>query len=42
MSQYPILLRHREIPGLDQLESTARTAGFEAFEKAVTTCSRTR
>jgi len=32
-----ILLRHREIPGIDQLEVYQRVGGFSAFRKAVTT-----
>jgi NADH-quinone oxidoreductase subunit F len=35
MSQY-ILLRHREIPGLDRLEVYRDHGGFEAWSKAVT------
>lgn len=35
MSQY-ILLRHREIPDLNQLEVYRNHGGFEAFQKAVT------
>lgn len=36
MSQH-ILLRHRDIPNLDQLEVYLQNGGFEAFKKAVTT-----
>jgi len=36
MSQY-ILLRHREIPDLNQLEVYRKHGGFEAFQKVVTT-----
>lgn len=36
MSQH-ILLRHRDIPDLDQLEVYLQHGGFEAFKKAVTT-----
>lgn len=35
MNQY-ILLRHRDIPNLDQLEVYRQHGGFEAFRKAVT------
>jgi NADH-quinone oxidoreductase subunit F len=35
MSEY-ILLRHREIPNLDQLDVYRQNGGFEAFKKAVT------
>ena len=31
-----ILLRHREIPGIDQIDVYQKNGGFEAFEKAVT------
>ncbi|MEI8131247.1 MAG: NADH-quinone oxidoreductase subunit NuoF [Leptolinea sp.] len=31
-----ILLRHRDIPGLDQLDIYSKNGGFEAFKKAVT------
>ena len=38
MSEYQhILLRHRDIPDLDQLEVYRQNGGFEAFKKAVTT-----
>ena len=30
------ILRHREIPGIDQLETYRQHGGFDAFEKAVT------
>ncbi|NCB06092.1 MAG: NADH-quinone oxidoreductase subunit F, partial [Clostridia bacterium] len=36
MSAY-ILLRHRDIPNLDQLDVYLANGGFEAFKKAVTT-----
>ncbi len=32
-----LLLRHRDIPGIDRLEVYREHGGFEAFEKAVTT-----
>jgi NADH-quinone oxidoreductase subunit F len=32
-----LLLRHREIPGIDRLEVYREHGGFESFEKAVTT-----
>jgi NADH-quinone oxidoreductase subunit F len=32
-----LLLRHREIPGIDRLEVYREHGGFEAFEKALTT-----
>jgi NADH-quinone oxidoreductase subunit F len=31
-----LLLRHREIPGIDKLETYTKNGGFEAFKKAVT------
>ena len=31
-----VLLRHRDIPGIDQLDVYKKNGGFEAFEKAVT------
>ena len=31
----PILLRHRVLPGIDQLDIYRKNGGFEAFEKAV-------
>ena len=37
MADEYILLRHREIPHLDQLEVYQANGGFEAFRKAVTT-----
>jgi NADH-quinone oxidoreductase subunit F len=36
MSEY-ILLRHRTIPDLDQLEVYRQHGGFEALQKVVTT-----
>jgi NADH-quinone oxidoreductase subunit F len=36
MSEY-LLLRHRDIPGIDQLKVYQANGGFEAFRKAVTT-----
>ena len=36
MAEY-ILLRHRDIPDIDQLEVYRQNGGFEAFQKAVTT-----
>lgn len=37
MSEYKhILLRHRDIPGIDRLEVYLQNGGFEAFKKAVT------
>jgi NADH-quinone oxidoreductase subunit F len=35
MSEY-LLLRHRDIPGLDQLDVYRKNGGFDAFNKAVT------
>jgi NADH-quinone oxidoreductase subunit F len=35
MSEY-ILLRHRDIPGLDQLDVYRKHGGFDAFKKAIT------
>ena len=34
-----ILLRHRDIPDLDQLEVYRKNGGFDAFKKAVTSMS---
>jgi len=39
MSEY-ILLRHREIPDIDQLDVYRANGGFESFETAVTTMER--
>ncbi len=39
MSDY-ILLRHRDIPDIDQLDVYRRHGGFESFEKAVTSMDR--
>lgn len=36
MSQY-ILLRHRDTPGIDQLDTYRKNGGFETFRKVVTT-----
>jgi NADH-quinone oxidoreductase subunit F len=36
MAEY-ILLRHRDIPGLDQLETYRKNGGFAALQKAITT-----
>ncbi|HTX79996.1 MAG TPA: NADH-quinone oxidoreductase subunit F, partial [Longilinea sp.] len=36
MSEY-VLLRHRDVPHIDQLEVYRQHDGFEAFRKAVTT-----
>jgi NADH-quinone oxidoreductase subunit F len=36
MAEY-ILLRHRDIPGLDQLETYRKNGGFVALQKAITT-----
>jgi NADH-quinone oxidoreductase subunit F len=36
MSEH-LILRHRDIPNLDQLEVYRQHGGFEAFKKAVTT-----
>lgn len=36
MAEY-ILLRHREIPGLDQLDTYLKNGGFEALRKIITT-----
>jgi len=38
MSEY-ILLRHRDIPGIDKLDVYRANGGFESFEKAVTSSS---
>lgn len=39
MSEY-ILLRHRDIPGIDKLDIYRQNGGFEAFKKAVTGMER--
>lgn len=39
MSEY-VLLRHREIPDIDQLDVYRSHGGFESFEKAVTSMDR--
>ena len=36
MSQEYLLLRHRNIPNLDQLETYLQNGGFSAFRKALT------
>ncbi len=35
MPEY-ILLRHRDIPGIDQLDTYQKNGGFEALRKAIT------